>query len=62
MGIIHKNTAYYAGLPVGGRDDLSSVEFRNANFWRVDSSGRLHRGAQKQDRPDYDPPAQTRSS
>ncbi|WP_442545252.1 hypothetical protein ACSBOX_06125 [Arthrobacter sp. KN11-1C] len=62
LGIIHKNTAYYAGLPVDGRDDLSSVEFRNATFERVDSSGRLLKGAQKQERPDHVPPALTISS
>lgn len=62
LGIVHENTAYYAGLPVLDRDDLSSVEFRNAKFERVDSSGRLLKGAQRQDRPSLIPCAQVKSN
>jgi len=57
LGIVHRNAAYYAGLPVNAKDNLTSVEFRNANFERVDVRGSLLKGAQRQDRPDHIPPA-----
>lgn len=62
LGIIHEDAAYYAGLPMSNRDDLSSVEFRNATFERVDSSGRRLKGAQRHERPVFVPSAQATSN